>query len=153
MRKKLDDESAQHMEDCVFCRIVKGTQPASVVYDDDKALGFLDSQPVNPGHTLIIPKKHSAYLSELDEETGGHIFKVAMRIGAALRRSGIKCEGVNLHLADGEAAFQDVFHVHLHVIPRFGGDGFGLRFGPRYGSRPDRKELDETAAKIRQALT
>jgi histidine triad (HIT) family protein len=124
-----------------------------VVYDDDEVLGFLDIQPVNPGHTLIIPKKHTAYLSELDEETGGHMLKVAMRIDAALRRSGIKCEGVNLHLADGEAAFQEVFHVHLHVIPRFKGDGFGLRFGPRYGSRPDRRELEDTATKIRRALT
>jgi len=152
MPKKLDDESDQHLEDCVFCRIAKGTQPASVVYDDDEVIAFLDIQPVNPGHTLIIPKKHAAYLSELDGETGGRMFKVAMRIGAALRRSGIKCDGVNLHLADGEAAFQDIFHVHLHVIPRFKGDGFGLRFGPHYGLRPDRKELDETTAKIRQAL-
>ena len=56
-------------------------------------------------------------------------------------------------MANGEAAFQDVFHVHLHVIPRFGGDGFGLKFGPNYGSRPDREELDEIAEKIRSAMS
>jgi len=64
----------------------------------------------------------------------------------------VECEGVNLFLADREAAFQDIFHVHLHVIPRFKGDGFGLKFGPNYGFEPKRKELDETADKIRKAM-
>jgi histidine triad (HIT) family protein len=67
------------------------------------------------------------------------MFKVAMRIGDALRRSGIRCEGIDLHLADGQVAGQEIFHVHLHVIPRFAGDGFGLKFGPRYKIRPSRK--------------
>jgi histidine triad (HIT) family protein len=80
------------------------------------------------------------------------MFKVAMRVAAGLRRSGVRCEGINLHLADGEAAFQEVFHVHLHVIPRFRDDGFGLRFGPNYGYRPNRKELDITASKTREAM-
>jgi len=142
-----------NLDDCVFCRIVNGIEPASIVYSDDEVLAFMDTTPVNPGHLLVIPKAHAAQLSELDPETGGHMFKVAMRIAEALRRSGIRCEGVNLFLADGEAAFQDVFHVHLHVIPRFGGDGFGLRFGPNYGSRPDREELDEIAEKIRSAMS
>jgi len=141
------------LDDCIFCRIVNGIEPASIVYSDDEVLAFMDTTPVNPGHLLVIPKAHAAHLSELDPETGGHMFKVAMRIAEALRRSGIRCEGVNLFLADGEAAFQDVFHVHLHVIPRFGGDGFGLRFGPNYGSRPDREELDEIAEKIRSAMS
>lgn len=79
----------------------------------------MDIQPVNPGHVLIIPRAHAARLSELDDETGAHMFKIAMRISEALRRSGMKCEGINLFLVDGEAAFQEVFHVHLHVIPRF----------------------------------
>jgi histidine triad (HIT) family protein len=98
----------------------------------------------------------------LDARTGGHIFGVGQRIAAALRAaprlqpaapgSGLRCEGVNFFLADGEAAFQDVFHVHLHVIPRFRGDGFGLHFGPAYGVRPARDELDSVAAAIRGAL-
>ena len=141
------------MDDCVFCRIVNGTEPASVVYSDNEVLAFVDTTPVNPGHLLVIPKVHAAQLSELDPETGGHMFKVAMRIAEASRRSGIKCEGVNLFLADGEAAFQDVFHVHLHVIPRFSGDRFGLKLGPEYGIRPDRKELDEIAGKIGTAMS
>jgi histidine triad (HIT) family protein len=140
------------MGECIFCNIVRGVEPASVVYADKKIMAFLDAQPVNPGHVLVIPKAHAADLSELDEETGGHIFKIAMRVAAGLRRSGLRCEGINLHLADGEAAFQEVFHVHLHVIPRFRGDGFGLRLGPNYGYRPNRKELDVTASKIREAM-
>jgi histidine triad (HIT) family protein len=112
----------------------------------------MDIQPVNPGHVLVIPRAHVADLSELDEETGGHMFKVAVRISKALRRSGLRCEGVSLHLADGKAAFQEVFHVHLHVIPRFRGDGFGLKFGPDYGLRPSKEELDMTADKIRAAM-
>ena len=142
-----------NLDDCVFCRIVNGIEPASVVYSDNEVLAFVDTTPVNPGHLLVIPKVHAAQLSELDPETGGHMFKVAMRIAEASRRSGIKCEGVNLFLADGEAAFQDVFHVHLHVIPRFSGDRFGLKLGPEYGIRPDRKELDEIAGKIGTAMS
>jgi histidine triad (HIT) family protein len=80
------------------------------------------------------------------------MFRVARRIAAALRKSGVRCEGVNVQLADGEAAGQDVFHGHLHVIPRYVGDGFGLTFGPHYGNKPERQELNEIANKIRTSL-
>jgi len=140
------------MEDCVFCRIIKGIAPASIIYADGKVAAIMDIQPVNPGHVLIIPKAHAAQLSKLDEETGAHMFKIAMRIAKALRHSSIKCEGIDLFLADGEAAFQEVFHVHLHVIPRFRGDGFEIKIGPNYGLKPDRKELDRIAEKIREAM-
>jgi histidine triad (HIT) family protein len=115
-------------------------------------MAFLDIQPVNLGHTLVIPKVHAAQLADLDEKTGASIFRVSMRVGEALRYSGLKCEGINLYLADGEAAFQDVFHVHLHVIPRFRGDGFGIRFGRDYGLRPDRRELEEIALRIKKVM-
>jgi len=140
------------MVDCVFCRIVKSVEPASIVYSDEKSLAFMDIRPVNCGHVLIIPRAHAAQLSELNPDVGAHMFKLAMRVAEGLRRSGIRCEGINLWLADGEAAFQDVFHVHLHVIPRFRGDYFGLRFGPNYDVRPDRRVLDETAEKIRTGM-
>jgi len=115
-------------------------------------MALMDVQPVNPGHVLIIPKIHVAQLSELSEETGVRMFKIAMRIAEALRQSGTKCEGINLFLADGEAAGQNIFHVHLHVIPRFRGDGFQIKVGPHYGLKPDRKELDKIAQKIRAIL-
>jgi len=140
------------MNDCIFCSVVKGAEPASVVYSDEQVIAFMDTTPVNSGHVLVIPKSHAAQLSELNPETGAQMFKVTIRVAEGLRRSGVKCEGVNLFLADGEAAFQEIFHVHLHVIPRFKGDGFGLKFGPNYGFRPKRKELDETADRIRKAM-
>jgi histidine triad (HIT) family protein len=140
------------MDDCVFCKIIQGVAPASVVYSDEKVLAFLDIQPVNPGHVLVIPREHIKEISELDPEIGGQMFKVAMIVSEGLNRSGVKCEGVNLFLADGEAAFQEVFHVHLHVIPRFKGDGFRIVFGSSYGKKPERKELNTIAEKIRKAI-
>ena len=141
------------MDDCVFCKIVEGVAPASIVYSNEKVIAFLDIQPVNLGHVLVIPKTHAKELSELDPEVGGQMFKVAMVVAEGLRKSGVKCEGVNLFLADGKTAFQEIFHVHLHVIPRFRGDGFGLKFGPSYGIKPERKELDTIAEQIRTAIS
>ena len=129
-----------------------GAAPASVVYSDERVLAFMDVLPVNPGHVLVIPKVHAARLSELDKETGAQIFRVAMRVSRGLARSSVRCEGVTLLLADGEAAFQEVPHVHLHIVPRFKDDGFGLKFGPKYGLRPDRKELEAVAGSIREAM-
>ena len=137
------------MDGCIFCDIVAGTAPASMVHEDDLTLAFLTIGPVTPGHLLVVPKRHAAYLADLDEETGAHLFRVAMRMAAALRRSGLRCEGVNLFLADGEAAFQEVFHVHLHVFPRYAGDGFRLE--ANWSAAPSREALDEIASRIRVA--
>lgn len=135
---------------CIFCSILSGTAPASLVYRDDVCAAFMDIQPINPGHLLVIPVAHAANLSELVPETGAQLFRVAQHLAAALRRSGVQCQGVDLFLADGEAAGQEVFHVHLHVIPRFHGDGFGFRFSPMYTQRPSRLDLDRVAEKIRR---
>jgi diadenosine tetraphosphate (Ap4A) HIT family hydrolase len=140
------------MPHCVFCAIIAGELPASIVYRDETCLAFMDIQPVTPGHALVIPLAHAASLAELDRSTFAHMSQVAQRIAAAIRTSGLQCEGINLFLADGEAAGQEVFHVHLHVLPRFTGDGFGLKFGPAYGQQPPRTELDEWAAMIRGRL-
>ena len=137
---------------CVFCSIVEGNSPASIVYEDDAVMAFMDIQPVNSGHLLVIPKVHATYLNQLDPETAGWLFQVGQSLDQALRRSGVPCEGVNLFLADGEAAGQEVFHVHLHVIPRFHGDGFGFRFPPGYRDLPDRTDLNRVAAAIRQVV-
>jgi len=140
------------MNTCVFCDILGGRLPDSRVYQDKLCTAFLDIQPINPGHILIIPNRHAAFLSELPEETGAQMFRTAQRLAQALRQSGIRCEGVNLFLADGEAATQEVFHVHLHVFPRFKGDGFELKFGPNFSIKPTRPELDTVAKKIRNIL-
>jgi histidine triad (HIT) family protein len=112
----------------------------------------MDVQPVNFGHVLVIPKPHIPYLSGLNDHLAGRLMVVARRIAEATRKSPIRCEGVNLFLADGEAAGQEVFHAHLHVFPRFAGDGFGLQFAERYYSPPPRSELDDVAAQIRLGL-
>ena len=140
------------MADCVFCDILAGKLPSSIVYQDEVCTAFMDIQPVNAGHLLVISNDHAAGLADLGPDIGAHVFIVAQRIAQALRDSGLRCEGVNLFVADGTAAGQEVFHVHLHVIPRFRGDGFGFRFGPKYGQRPPRSELDAVAAMIRSTL-
>jgi histidine triad (HIT) family protein len=137
---------------CIFCEIVAGNLPISVIDETEDVLAFMDIQPVNPGHVLIIPKRHAPYLEDLDSRLGGGIFAMGMRVAAALRRCGVRCEGVNLFLADREAAGQEVFHAHLHVFPRFAGDGFGLKFSPNYFVLPPRVELDDIARGIRNAM-
>jgi diadenosine tetraphosphate (Ap4A) HIT family hydrolase len=137
---------------CIFCKIVRREAPTSVVDEDDVTLAFMDIHPINPGHVLVIPKQHAANLSELPPELGAQVFKKGMVVAAALRRSGLQCEGVNFLLADGEAAGQVVFHVHLHVFPRFRGDGVRPRRGIQQGRMVERSELDAAAAKIRTAI-
>ncbi len=139
-------------EDCVFCRILAGELESSMVYQDKICSAFMDIQPVNPGHVLIIPNEHVPYVRTLEENTATHMFRIAQRIFAAVRESGVKCEGINLFLADGEVAGQEVFHVHLHVFPRFADDGFGLQFGTDYEIEKDRGKLDEIAVKIKSKL-
>ena len=140
------------MNNCKFCDILANKLPSSQVYQDEKCTVFMDILPVNPGHVLIVPNKHASSLADLDEVVGAHMFRIAQRLAKALRQSGVYCEGVNFFLADGEAAGQEVFHVHLHVFPRYSNDGFGLRFGPLYGNMPNRQALDEIAQKIKIVL-
>ena len=140
------------MDGCIFCDILSGRLPSSLVYQDEHCTALMDIQPVNPGHVLVIPNRHAAFLADLDENIGAHMFRVAQRLARGLRASGVRCEGVNLFLADGQAAMQEVFHVHLHVFPRYEGDGFGLKFGPAYFDRPSRAELDAIAQQIRNVL-
>ena len=136
------------MSDCIFCALVAGAAKSSCVYEDDVLIGVMDLYPVNPGHVLLVPRRHAPFMADLDEETGAHAFRIAMRMQQAIRRSGVRCEGVNLFVADGEAAFQDVFHFHLHVIPRFQGDPF--KIDADWKEAP-RAELDRVAADIRAA--
>jgi diadenosine tetraphosphate (Ap4A) HIT family hydrolase len=135
-----------YQQGCIFCRIARGELPASIVHRDDHVIAFLDIAPVNPGHLLVVPIRHAATLGEIAPADGERVFAAAQRMAAALRRSGIRCEGVNLFLADGAVAGQEVFHAHLHVVPRFAGDE--VRFSwPR--RQLQRDALDAHAAAIR----
>ena len=134
---------------CTFCEILAGRLPSSQVYSDADVVAFMDIRPANAGHMLVVPRRHVARLEELDERTGERVFAAAHRLSRAVYRSGLPCHGIDLFLADGEEAGQEVFHVHLHVLPRFAGDGF--KISARW-LHPDRAELDETAATLRESL-
>ncbi len=138
------------MKDCIFCEIIEKKLPASIVYEDDRALAFMDLRPVNIGHVLIIPKIHRPYLHELEVDLGAHLFKITMEIERAVRASGLPLEGSNILQNNGAVAFQEVFHVHLHVIPRLEADKG--RFLSRVRPFPTREELNETAEKIKAKL-
>lgn len=140
------------MNDCPFCKILAGDLPSSEVYRDNRCTVILDIQPINPGHMLVLPNQHSTHLSELEPDLASALFLTARTAASALMDSGIQAEGYNLLLADGKAANQEVPHAHLHVIPRFEGDGFSFTFSPRYYELPTRDELDKNAFFIRQAL-
>ena len=138
--------------DCIFCKIVTKQIPSTIVYEDEEIIAFLDIRPITPGHTLVIPKHHSSGLEDLDPELGGRLFQVAGRIAAALRKSDIRSEGINVWLADGKAAFQEIPHIHIHVIPRFEGDGIRIQAGPNYGTTPLAEEMQRQGKEIRKAL-
>jgi histidine triad (HIT) family protein len=145
--------SKEDQSNCIFCQIIAGKSPVSLVYQDDDIMVFPDIQPVNPGHLLVIPKIHAPYLADLKEETANAIMQMAIRLSKAIRKSNIHCEGINVFIADGEAAGQDVFHFHLHVIPRFQNDGFGLKYDKtRNFLRRDRASLDSVAGEIKAHL-
>ncbi|WP_132993767.1 HIT family protein [Gordonia zhaorongruii] len=107
---------------CVFCDIVSETSPAHVVYSDDDVIAFLDISPVARGHTLVIPRRHSAGLDDVDPALGAPLLAAAQRVAKALKGSAFRAHGVNVALNDGRAAMQTVFHTHIHVIPRRHGD-------------------------------
>lgn len=136
-------------DNCIFCKILEKKSEASIVYEDEHVMAFMDIQPVNPGHILVIPREHIPYLEPEHTDLGAHLFRVAIKIKEALKKSSVRCEGINYLLADGEAAGQEVFHAHLHIFPRFKNDGFGFRFSESYYTAPKRKELDKIATEIK----
>ena len=129
----------------MLCDAVAGTALASIVYQGDVVIAIMSIGPINPGHVMVMPEKHVPYLAEMDESTGMHLFRITMRMAQVIRDSGVTCEGMNLFLANGEAAFQDIFHLHLHVFRRFKGDSF--RLDADWSVRPPRQEPDDIAAR------
>lgn len=134
--------------ECVFCAIVAGRAESSIVGNDGGAMAFLDLQPAVVGHALVVPRRHAADLADLTPEEGAAVWELGRRVAAAARATGL-ADGVNLFLADGATAGQEVWHVHLHVLPRTAGDGLRLDGAFR---RAERAELDATATRLRDAL-
>ena len=140
-------------DDCVFCKIIAGELPASFIYRDELVCAFPVLGPVNPGHLIIIPNEHFSCFSEVPAATAAHIMTLSQKMAAAIRKSSFRCEGINLFLADGETAGQEVFHFHFHVYPRFEGDGFGFKHDPaRHFIEQTRPQLDSVAQEIKRQL-
>jgi len=139
------------IHNCILCKLAKREDPVSVVYEDELVLALMDIKPINAGHILVIPKEHLILHSELPDEVHDRIFRVARLINDALRETKL-ARGINLFLADGEEAGQEVFHFHLHIIPRFKDDGFGFTFPDDYEELPTRNELDDIAEILSKEL-
>jgi diadenosine tetraphosphate (Ap4A) HIT family hydrolase len=134
---------------CVFCAIVSGAAPATFLHQDDLVVACMDIRPVQPGHLLVVPRAHAQLIQELDEASLARLWVVATDLNRALRRSSLPVEAVSVYVADGEAAGQEIAHVHIHLIPRHAHDRFGFRFPPGYGMLPERSELERLAREIR----
>lgn len=134
---------------CVFCEIVAGRAPAVRVYEDDDHIGFLDIRPFTRGHTLVIPKRHSLDLTDTPAPTLAAMLTIGQRIAQAARASGLGATGTNVAINDGKSAFQSVFHIHLHVVPRRDGDKFSFAKGVLLRRDPDR---EATGRLLRDAL-
>lgn len=137
----------------MFCRIVAGDEEASFAYTDAATVAFADRQPVNPGHVLIVPRLHISRIADLDSATANHIWATAILIGTVITKLGGETVGVNLQLSDGEVAGQEVEHVHVHVIPRHRDDGYRVDADAWHGPAPSRRQLDESVASLRVALS
>lgn len=140
---------------CIFCAVLAGEAPASVVWQDDICVAFMDLFPLTEGHVLVVPRQHAALLNELPEPVRDHLFRIACRVIAAQKQLGLHADGANLLVNDGKPANQHVPHVHVHLIPRRGGEQLGLigvRFATRFlnpfGMDARRQRLDQLAAEL-----
>jgi len=140
------------MPECIFCDIIRGKIASTTVFENDDVIAFMDNKPITRGHVLLIPKKHTELLTELDDRIAGRMMIAAKKIGIALKKSKLNCSGINYILSDGAEAGQDIFHVHMHIIPRYRGDGFGLRMPKRDEEESEEKTLERTAVKIRKTM-
>ncbi len=137
---------------CPFCDLIHGAGEVSLCHEDSEALAFMDIQPVNSGHVLVVPRRHYESLEDLPPDLGRHLFDVVMKLGPVVRDvSG--AEGMNIIVNSGAAAGQDIFHYHIHLIPRRAGDGFDVRLPFPESAMPDRQRLDAMAARIIAAMT
>ena len=136
---------------CTFCDLINGAGEVSVCYEDSDAMAFMDIQPVNAGHVLVAPRQHYASLFDVPQELGDHLFKVTMRMASAVRRV-TGCDDMNIVVSSGAAAGQDVFHYHVHIIPRRPEDGFDVQLPFGASQMPDRTMLDAMAARIIAAM-
>ena len=119
------------MNDCLFCKIVSGKIPSYKIYEDENFLAFLDINPVNQGHTLVIPKKHSKNILEIDEETLKNLVIIVKELSIKIKTI-LKADGINIMINNELDAGQIIFHTHIHIIPRFANDNLKHWSGKKY---------------------
>jgi histidine triad (HIT) family protein len=138
------------MSGCVFCDIVAGREAASRVYEDDATLAFMNLRQANAGHVLVVPKTHLVTLDQLTPDIAARLFQAVVLVARAVQRC-FGPDGLNIWQSNGVAAGQDVFHVHVHVFPRWAGDGF-LSVYPELPACEERATLDRLAGQLRAAI-
>lgn len=136
------------MADCVFCKIMAKQIPVTVVHEDEHTLAFMDIGQVNPGHVLVALKKHAENIFALDEAQAAAVFGAAAKVARAIRGA-FEPQGLSVYQANGAAAGQTVLHLHIHLVPRYEGDGMALTWPVK---NPPREKLAEYAQKIRAKL-
>ena len=138
----------QLIKDCIFCKMLRGEIPCYKLYENDSTLGFMDINPINDGHALVIPKYHSENLYETPDVWLGAAISAAGKIAAAVNKV-IRPEGINLLQANGAGAKQSVFHLHIHIIPRYAEDGVGMNWELVPG---DMDSIEKLAKEIKAQL-
>ncbi|WP_433236576.1 HIT family protein [Streptosporangium sp. CA-135522] len=136
------------MSDCIFCEIVAGRAPAHRVLEDENTMAFLDIAPATAGHTLVVPRGHARNLWEISEDSHAHVARMVHRVGALLRAA-LAPDGMSVTHATGEAAGQEVFHFHAHVVPRWKGDELRVMWNPRRASHQELEKVVERIAAVR----
>lgn len=136
------------MSDCIFCKIISNKVEASFIYRGVNCSAFMDIHPMTPGHLLIVPNRHSERFVDVNPNDAAEMFKLAQDSLIAIKKTTILCDGANIFLSDGAVAGQEVLHSHLHVAPRFIGDGQKVGFMNDDPDQANRFELDEFAKQI-----
>ncbi|BBF44673.1 bis(5'-nucleosyl)-tetraphosphatase (asymmetrical) [Lachnospiraceae bacterium KM106-2] len=137
------------MEDCIFCKIANGEIPSATIYEDNDFRVIMDINPASKGHAIILPKTHAANIFEVPEDVASKIFVVAKKVATAMKEV-LNCDGVNVLQNNGEIAGQTVFHLHMHVIPRYEGDQVKIKWSPAKEVDYDLNDMaKEIASKIK----
>src|SRR5688572_14834132 len=136
---------------CTFCDLIHGAGEVSICYEDGDAIAFMDIQPVNAGHVLVVSRRHYERFEDVPQELAMHLFRVATKLVRAVKKVA-NAEGMNIVVNSGSAAGQDEPHYHVHIIPRSAEDGFDIPLPFAGSEMPDRTLLDATAVRIMTAL-
>ena len=136
---------------CIFCDLIQGAGEVSICYEDATAIAFLDIQPVNAGHVLVVPREHYEVLQDIPAHVGTHLYQVAARLIPSVQRASGATD-MNIVVNSGAAAGQNVMHYHIHLIPRKQGDGFDVPLPFAGSPMPHREQLDAMAARIGSLL-